>query len=99
MLTLIHFDFHEVFLLTPYHVNVPFLYALETSGFLTFSGCLEVKHWHEIGSEKSRLRFSSRDFAIPNSHCKKWHQEKKDGPALFVALQQDMDGIKKQVFS
>ena len=63
-----------------------------------------MKHWHEIGIEKSSIQLSSSDFAILEKTHKiifrtaKWHEEKNVGPVVFVILQQDMDGIKKASF-
>ena len=33
----------------PFSTNVPLLYPLETSGFLMFSGRIEVEHWLKMG--------------------------------------------------
>ena len=32
----------------PIHASVPFPYTLEISGFLTFSGDIDMENWHEM---------------------------------------------------
>ena len=35
--------------INPLNPNVPFLYPLKTSGFLTFSGGMQMEHWAKMG--------------------------------------------------
>ena len=67
--------FHVVFIFTLiYHTasaysfpaNVPFLYLLKTSGFLTFSECIEIRHWREM------VEIGIPEIAIEGIEIKHW---------------------------
>ena len=41
--------FYEVRKFNPFSTNVSLIYPLKTSGFLMFSGGMEVEHWLKMG--------------------------------------------------